>query len=58
MTNAEQKMHTQILKAIQVMVDEIDGEVSYSVDNVSEKELFSKSVSKTTIIEIKIKRNI
>jgi hypothetical protein len=58
MKNGENKMHTQILNAIKVIVDEIEGEVSYSVENVSEKELFSKTISKTTIIEIKIKRSI
>jgi hypothetical protein len=58
MTNGENKMHTQILNALKVIVDEIDGEVSYSVDNVSDKEIFSKNVSRTTIIEIRIKRSI
>jgi hypothetical protein len=58
MTTAEKKMHTQILAAIQVIVDESEGEVSYSLYNQHEKSLFNKSISKTTVIEIKIKRSV
>ena len=58
MTQSEIITHMKILQAIEAIVQESDGEVSYSSHLESYKELFSKAITKTTVIEIRIKRNV